>query len=48
MWAECRFNLDTLALGYAANLEWTCSQLSSLEDSNNQRWTIVGEFTRVY
>jgi glucan 1,3-beta-glucosidase len=41
------FNLDTLAMGYNANLQWYCSHLNELVAANQQHWTIVGEFTRM-
>lgn len=39
------FDLDLISLGYTANLEWTCNQTTYLETSNQNHWTIVGEFT---
>nr|XP_018265588.1 glucan 1,3-beta-glucosidase [Kwoniella dejecticola CBS 10117]OBR87746.1 glucan 1,3-beta-glucosidase [Kwoniella dejecticola CBS 10117] len=39
------FDLNLLAMGYNANLNWYCSQVDYLRQSNNIHWTIVGEFT---
>ncbi|EIW68772.1 hypothetical protein TREMEDRAFT_31815, partial [Tremella mesenterica DSM 1558] len=38
--------MDTVAMNYYDNLNWTCSQQQYLMDSNDDHWTIVGEFTR--
>lgn len=46
--ADRRFDLNLISLGYVTNLEWTCNQTSYLETSNQDHWTIVGEFTRKY
>jgi len=42
---EIRFDLDIIALGYVPNLEWSCCYQTSLQQSNLNHWTIVGEFT---
>ncbi|WWC86985.1 uncharacterized protein L201_001866 [Kwoniella dendrophila CBS 6074] len=39
------FDLNLLAMGYNENLNWYCSQVDYLKNSNNAHWTIVGEFT---
>lgn len=40
------FDLNLISMGYVANLEWYCSQVDRLRESNNAHWSIVGEFTR--
>ncbi|WWC67848.1 uncharacterized protein I206_101765 [Kwoniella pini CBS 10737] len=39
------FDVNLLSMGYNANLNWYCSQVDYLKQSNNIHWTIVGEFT---
>ncbi|OCF58914.1 glucan 1,3-beta-glucosidase [Kwoniella mangroviensis CBS 10435] len=39
------FDLNLLSMGYNANLDWYCSQVDYLRQSNNIHWTIVGEWT---
>lgn len=40
------FDLALLALGEEQNLQWSCSWVDQLKESNQYHWTIVGEFTR--
>lgn len=40
------FDLSLLALGEERNLQWSCSWIDKLKESNQYHWTIVGEFTR--
>ena len=41
-----RFSNETLSLGYNEMLNWFCSQEDYIARSNQDHWTIVGEWTR--